>query len=119
MLDEIDYPNPRKLSIEELIKVIEQAVRDKDDIVLTCDFNEVVGEDSKLMAKVLRAGNLIDVHEKKHGNACNITTYIRGRRRLDYCFISPRLLKHVLCCGFEAFNVNLISDHRGSFLDYA
>ena len=84
MLDGIDNPNPRKLFIEELIKVIEQAVRDKDDIILTGDFNEVVGEDSKLMAKVLRAGNLVDVHEKKYGNACNIAMYIRIRHRLDY-----------------------------------
>ena len=84
MLDGIDNPNPRKLFVEGLIKVIEQAVRNNDDIILTGDFNEVIGEDSKLMARVLRAGHLIDVHEKKHGNACNIATYIRGRRRLDY-----------------------------------
>ena len=96
MLDGVDNPNPRKLFIEDLVKVIEQVVRDKEDIILTGDFNEVVGKDPKLMAKVLRAGNLIDVHEKKHGNACNIETYIRNRQRLDYYFISPRLLKHVL-----------------------
>ena len=74
MLDGIDSPNPHKLFIEGLINVIEQAVQNNDDIILTGDFNEVVGEDSKLMAKVLRAGNLIDVHEKKHENACNIAT---------------------------------------------
>ena len=43
------------------------------------DFNEVVGDDPKLMAKVLSAGNLIDVHAHKNGPA-NIITYIRGRR---------------------------------------
>ena len=39
------------------------------------DFNEVVGEDSKLMAKVLSAGKLTDVHAHKHGQT-NIATYI-------------------------------------------
>ena len=43
------------------------------------DFNEVVGDNPKMMAKVLLAGNLKDVHAHKHGHA-NIATYIRGRR---------------------------------------
>ena len=50
MLDGIDNPSPRKHLIEDLIKVVEQAVRDKDNIILTGDFDEVVGEDPKLMA---------------------------------------------------------------------
>ena len=42
------------------------------------DFNEVVGDDPKMMTKVLAAGNLTDIHVHKHGHA-NIATYIRGR----------------------------------------
>ena len=41
MLDGIDNPNPRKLFVEGLIEVIEQAVRNNDDIILTGDFNDL------------------------------------------------------------------------------
>ena len=43
------------------------------------NFNKVVGEDPKLMATVLSASKLIDVHAHKHGHT-NIATYIQGRR---------------------------------------
>ena len=69
-----------------------------------------------MMAKIVSAGKLTDVHAHKHGHA-NIATYIRGRQRVDYCFVSPRILDHVLRCGFEAFNARKICDHRGQFVD--
>ena len=53
-----------------------------------------------MITKVLSAVNLADVHTHRHGHA-NIATYIRGRCRVDYCFASPRILEHVLRCGFE------------------
>ena len=83
--------NPRKNFIRNLFTLVTEAKEDKQDIILIGDFNEVVGDDPKMIAKVLTAGNLTDVHAHKHGHA-NIATYIRGRRRLDYCFVSPRIL---------------------------
>ena len=64
--------------------VITTAKEDTQDIILMGYFNEVVGDDPKMMARVLSVGNLTDVHVHKHGQA-NIATYIRGRRRVDYC----------------------------------
>ena len=75
---EVD-PNPRKNFIQDLLTLITTAKEDNQDIILMGDFNEVVGDDPKMMAKVLAAGNLTDVHAHKHGHA-NIATYIRGRR---------------------------------------
>ena len=112
---EVD-PNPRKNFIRDLLTVITTAKEEHQDIILMGDFNEVVGDDPKMMAKILVAGNLTDVHAHKHGHA-NIATYIRGRRRVDYCFVSPRLLEHVLRCGFDAFHSRKVCDHRGYFLD--
>jgi len=80
------------------------------------DFNEVVGDDLKMMAKVLPAGKLTDVHAHKHGHA-NVATYIRGRRRVDYFFASPRIIDHDLRCGFEAFQARKVCDHCGYFVD--
>ena len=96
--------------------VITTAKEDNQDIILMDDFNEAVGDDPKMMAKVLSAGNLIDVHAHKHGQE-NIATYIRGWRRVDYCFVSPRILEHVLRCGFEAIHARKVCDHRGYFVD--
>ena len=46
-------------------------------------FNEVVGDDLKMMATVLLAGKLTDVHTHKHEHV-NIATYIWGWRRVNY-----------------------------------
>ena len=112
---EVD-PNPRKNFIRDLHTLVKEATENNQDLILMGDFNEVVGDDPKMMAKVLMAGDLTDVHAHKHGQA-HIATYIRGRRRLDYCFVSPRILEHVLRCGFEAFHARKVCDHRGYFLD--
>ena len=60
---------------------------------------------------------LIDVHAYKHGFNCDISTWARGSRRLDYFFLSRRLIDHVLRCGFEQFFYRLSKDHRGYFVD--
>ena len=46
-----------------------------------------------------------------------VSVYIRGRRRVDYCFVSPKILDHVLRYGIEAFYARKVCDHRGSFVD--
>ena len=94
-----------------------KATKDNNqDLILMGDFNEVVGDDPKMIAKVLMAGNLTNAHAHKHGHA-HIATYIQRRRRVDYCFVSPRILDHVLHCGFEAFNTRKVCDHREYFID--
>jgi hypothetical protein len=70
------------------------------------------------MTKVIEAGNLTDTHGHQHGNV-DITTYTRGTRRLDYVFVTPRLVDHILRSGYEAFHARIISDHRGYFVDFA
>ena len=112
---EVD-PHPRKNFVCDLLELLTQAKQDDQDIILLGDFNEEVGDDPKMMARILVKANLTDVHAHKHGHA-HIATYIRGRRRVDYCFVSPRILDHVLRCGFEAFHARKVCDHRGYFLD--
>ena len=114
----IREPNPKKIFIEDLVKVISKARASDKDIILTGDFNELVGDDPNMMAKVLLAGGLTDVHGHQHGNV-DITTYTQGHKRLDYVFVSPRLIDHVLRSGYEAFHTRIASDHRGYFVDFA
>ena len=88
-------PNPRKLFICYLLTLITRATNENQGIILMGDFNQVVGDDPKMMAEVLSACKLVDVHVHNHGHV-KIATCIRGRRQVDYCFVSARILNHVL-----------------------
>ena len=70
-----------------------------------------------MMANVLAAGNLTNVHAHKPGYGKIIATYICGKRRVDYCLVFPRIIDHALRCGVEAFHACMHSDHRGYFVD--
>ena len=90
LLDGEKDPNPRKIFIGDLLTLITTATEDNQDIILMGYLNEVVGNDPKMMARVLSAGNLTDFHAHKHGHA-NIAPYIHGRpatTQLLFC-VSP------------------------------
>jgi hypothetical protein len=69
------------------------------------------------MTTVLSAGDLTDAHGHQHG-IIDITAYTRGIRRLDYVFVMPRLVEHILRSGYESFHTRIASDHRGCFVDF-
>jgi hypothetical protein len=70
------------------------------------------------MTTVLSAGNLTDAHGHQHGTV-DITTYTQGIKRLDYVFVTPRLVDHLLRSGYKLFHARIPSDHRGYFVDFA
>ena len=115
LLDGEVNPNPWELFIRDLHSLITTAIKENQDIILMGDFNEVCGDNQKMMAKILSEGKLTGVHAHKHGHA-NIATYIQGRRRVDYCFVSPRILDHVFRCGIEAFHARKVCNHCGLFV---
>jgi hypothetical protein len=117
-LKNIRDPDPKKIFIEDLTKLIKNARNEDKDIILTGDFNELVGDDANGMAKVLQAGNLTDAHGHQHG-IIDTNTYTRGTKRLDYVFVTPRLVDHILRSGYESFHARIASDHRGYFVDFA
>jgi hypothetical protein len=82
---------PKKIFITDLIEVVKKTRREDKDIILTGDFNELVGDDLNAMARVLAAGNLTDAHGHQHGDI-DIKTYTRGHARLDYVFVTPRMV---------------------------
>ena len=116
-LNNIREPDPKKIFIEDLTKLVKKARMEDKDIILTGDFNEMVGDDPNEMVKVLSAGGLTDAHSHQHG-IVDITTYTRGTKRLDYVFVTPRLVDHILRSGYEPFHARIASDHRGYFVDF-
>jgi hypothetical protein len=117
-LNDIREPDPKKIFITDLTEIVRKARKEDKDIILTGDFNELVGDDPNGMAKVLSAGNLADAHSHQHG-AAEISTYTRGTKRLDYVFVTPRMINHILRSGYEPFHARITSDHRGYFVDFA
>jgi hypothetical protein len=117
-LNNIREPDPKKIFINDLAELVRKTRKEDKDIILTGDFNELVGDDPNGMAKVLAAGDLTDAHSHQHG-IVDITTYTRGIKRLDYVFVTPRLVDHILRSGYESFHARIASDHRGYFVDFA
>jgi hypothetical protein len=72
-LDNIREPDPKRIFIEDLTTMIKKARKEDKDIILTGDFNELVGDDPRGMAIVLSAGCLTDAHGHQHGTV-DITT---------------------------------------------
>jgi hypothetical protein len=116
-LKNIRDSDPKKLFVEDLTAIVKKARREDKDIILTGDFHKLVGDDPRGMSTVLSAGDLIDAHGHQHG-VINITTYTRGVKGLDYAFITPRMVEHILKSGYESFHARIASDHRGYFVDF-
>ena len=72
----MENPNPRKSFVKDLLTLIKDAVQTDQDNTLMRDFNETISKDSKMMAEVLTADRLIDVHSNQHVNKTNIVIHI-------------------------------------------
>jgi hypothetical protein len=93
---------PKAAFRRDLQKHIQQSQSAGHDIILTGDFNETLGQDLDGLTKVISSCNLVDVMSARHPETLHVT-YSRGRRCLDYVFVSPRIVPAVTRCGYEAF----------------
>ena len=80
------------------------------------DFNETIGSSISGLTKLVTECNLVDACLSRHG-ITNFTTYQRGNRVLDYVLVDPLVLTTVRGVGYEPFNIHILSDHRGIFID--
>jgi hypothetical protein len=61
---------------------------------------------------------LIDVVFETHGYGnTDFNTYIRGNRCIDYMLVDRQLMQAVQYCGYEPFNIRIMGDHRGIFVN--
>jgi hypothetical protein len=116
-LKNIRDPDPKRIFIKDLTALVKTARKKDKDIISTGEFNKLIGDDPRGMSKVLSEGELTDAHKDQHGPV-DITTYTRGVKRLDYVFITPRLVEHILRSGYESFHARIPSDYRGYFVDF-
>jgi hypothetical protein len=115
----IKDPNPRSQFIKDLRQELDATSQMGSEIVLLGDFNEDFGSDPDLMASVCAHSDLYDVLADRYPDQIDTPTYIRGRHRLDYAFISHTLRDQVDGMGHNQYHQFYYSDHRAGFLDLA
>ena len=110
-------PNPTKQSTTDLQKFLTKHLKATDKLILTGDFNAKLGIGNEYIHSVIVKYNLSDLQGSKHGLDDEIPTYARGRKRLDYTFVTQGVLAATNKCGLEPFLLRIQSDHRGQYID--
>jgi endonuclease/exonuclease/phosphatase family metal-dependent hydrolase len=82
------------------------------------DFNETLGDAFGGMGRLVSECGLFDIVADRHGTT-GFSTYQRGTKVLDYCLMTQDLIDSVHHCGYEQFKCNILSDHRGLFVDFS
>jgi hypothetical protein len=109
--------NLRRHHANDLVDYVKQRQAEGDSILVAGDFNEVLGETPGGLTRLVSECGLTDVIAHQH-QAMEFSTYQRGKKVLDYCLLDDDLLGAVSASGYEAFQANIISDHRGLFVDF-
>ena len=108
---------PREAFRRDLLECINNYQTNGFEIILTGDFNEVLGSELDGMSKIANETGLIDLMAK-HNASTPPATFARGAKRLDYALVSPSVSDALVAAGYEAFDSRIPSDHRGYFFDF-
>jgi hypothetical protein len=120
MLTEEGYsnPDPRKIFIQDITKTINELEQSTNNyIVLMLDANENINDSEGGIRSLLRDTMLTDTFSHIGNLECELPTYIRGSRKIDYIFTSYSLLPYIKNVGCIPFYMYNNSDHRGMFID--
>ena len=108
---------PREAFRRDLLLCVKEYQHAGFNILMTGDFNEVLGSDFDGMSKIANEAGLIDLMAK-HNTSPPPATYSRGATRIDYALASPSVSAALVSAGYEAFDTRIPSDHRGYFFDF-
>ena len=95
------YIDPKQRFVTDLLSLLTDASNAGKDIILTGDFNDTIGESHNDLTLAILTIGLQDVIAIQLGFHTDIATYKRGPRRIDYVFVSRRILNHVSACGYD------------------
>ena len=113
-------PRPRKQLTQDLIVFIKAKQNANHEIILNLDANEVLGEESQGMAKLMRERGLVDLLDAPELGPDEqlMDTCRRGtNRRIDYTLGTPRVHSSVRRRGALECNDGVTPDHRGLRVD--
>ena len=109
--------HPHNATLKDLIKAIQQKQKHNHEIILTIDGNEPFLSSMGGMATLCRIYKLHDPFTHRHGDAVEGPSHINGSHRIDYIFVSLKIIDSILACGATVFHDITTSDHKGFFLD--
>ena len=87
-------------------------------IIIVGDLNKVLGVVDQGMTKLHHKCGLIDACLATHGTT-NFSTYHRGTKVIDYELVDANVMQCIQSIGYEPFNIHIMSNHLGLFLDLA
>ena len=97
---------------------VKQYQQESFELLITGDFNEVLGSERDGMSQIVSETGPIDLMAAHHSDVPPPATYARGHKRLDYALASPHVQAALQAAGYETFDNRIASDHRGYFLDF-
>ena len=108
---------PREAFRRDLLACVKEYQASGFELIITGDFNEVLGSELDGIRKLANATGLIDLMAN-HNAATPPATFARGAKRLDYALASASVSDSIVSAGYEAFDSRIPSDHRGYFFDF-
>ena len=102
--------------INNINKEIQKNTTKEDYICVAGDFNEAIGTNPKLMAKVCTTNNQYNTFNHAHPHLINTPTYSRGIKNLD-CILLSKNSPSPIATGINPYNLLYTSDNRALFID--
>ena len=114
----IVVPNPREQFVTDIIQFIHDLKLGPNDMILLMfDANEHIGKEKNGIINIIEKAGLVDLFPMHHSTPCNIATQVKGSQRIDYILGSQNILPYIQHCGYLPFHTQLVTDHRGMYLD--
>jgi Endonuclease/Exonuclease/phosphatase family len=96
----------------DLVEFVKTLQYSNEKVIVCGDFNDTIGDRNQGLTKLCSECGLKDVLFDKHGRGSHeFSTYARGNRCIDYILMDEDLFPSVRACGYEPFNIHIISDH--------
>jgi Reverse transcriptase (RNA-dependent DNA polymerase) len=110
--------DPRQIFMDDIITLIKDIESDPNhSCILMWDANESLDDPSGAIRRLIAETTLTDAFSHIAGKTCEIPTYSRGSKRIDFILTSQQLLPFIKRAGYLAFYESNESDHRGLFID--
>jgi hypothetical protein len=87
-----------------------------DEFLIAGDFNDEVNSED--MSRFIEEMHLFDLSTYRHGTSSAPSTYIRGKKRLDFMIGTIQVADAMSYCGYDPFGARYETDHRGAWADF-
>ena len=106
--------DPRQAFIRDLHAFLQLCISQGEEVLLLGDFNESIGNERNPTSSMLSGLGMVNLMLTRHQPPLPATC-ARGQQCLDYDFATSSVAKSLVACGYEAFNVRYVTDHRPFF----